>query len=316
MRGWRSARSKARARDEARAAATTAIFEVPVWPPVTYPPAPPPPVEAPVEGPVEAVLFDPAPEPAPAPEPTSEPTSLIVAPFEMQTEFLRLFEVVTTMCDHVIEYIESDRAERRVLLETLEQLGRVITEGAAVVIDANAAHPIDLTVETPEISARERVIGGSMPAGPDPVIDLTAPEPEIEAAASETGPEPEPIPAPVPEAAPTTPITREIAVEVRGRFGDRWVDGFEICEVMTTPVGPRYRLRRHRDGAVLPELFDATSIRHVETFEQLNGDGLNGDGLNREHVNGAPLHGARDDAAAAQQDASQVNLSQGYWSRS
>ena len=72
-----------------------------------------------------------------------------------------------------------------------------------------------------------------------------------------------------PAATTTTVMTTEIAVEVRGRFGDRWVDGFEICEVMETPEGHRYRLRRHRDGVVLPELFDATSIRHVETFDQL-----------------------------------------------
>ena len=98
-----------------------------------------------------------------------------------------------------------------------------------------------------------------MPAGPEPVIDLCPPAdsvPTVDIELRET--------------------TREIAVEVRGRFGDRWVDGFEICEVMTTPDGPRYRLRRHRDGVVLPELFDATSIRHVETFDELNTDDSNG----------------------------------------
>jgi hypothetical protein len=300
MRGWRSARSKARAggaaRAGAQAGANAAIFAPPVWPPVTFPPMASPPVEAPVDAPVEAVLFDPAREPAPGPS--------SVAPIEMQTEFLRLFEVVTSMCDHVIEYIESDRAERRAMLDMLEQLGRVITEGAAAVVGANAVRALDVTVETHEISTRERVIGGSMPAGPDPAIDLTAPEPDAR-------PEPEAQQESVSDAtsapAPTTPISREIAVEVRGHFGDRWIGGFEICEVMTTPAGPRYRLRRHRDGALLPELFDATSIRHVETFEQLNGDG---------GVNGGRLNGEGDDALAAQQDASQVNLSQGYWSRS
>jgi hypothetical protein len=42
---------------------------------------------------------------------------------------------------------------------------------------------------------------------------------------------------------------------------------------METPEGHRYRLRRHRDGVILPELFDATSIRHVETFDQLATNG-------------------------------------------
>src|SRR5437764_4050306 len=103
----------------------------------------------------------------------------------MQTEFLRLFEVVTNMCDHVIEYIESDRAERRVMLQTLEQLGRVISEGAAAVVAANAARPLDppagasigepIEVPSPTPEIRERVIGGSMDAYPEPVIDLTGP---------------------------------------------------------------------------------------------------------------------------------------------
>ncbi len=38
---------------------------------------------------------------------------------------------------------------------------------------------------------------------------------------------------------------------------------------MTTPSGVRYRLRRRIDGVVLPELFDAADIRHVETFQEL-----------------------------------------------
>ena len=193
----------------------------------------------------------------------------------MQPEVLRLLEVVTGMCDHVIEYLEADRAERRLMIETLAQLGRVITDGATVAVAAHASAPVERPVESaleapferelegpvapPEqLDAGERVIGGSMPAGPDPVIDLRDPEPEAQ-----------------PQFADAIATTTEIAVEVRGRFGDRWVGGFEICEVMTTPEGPRYRLRRHRDGVVLPELFDATSIRHIETFEQLNGDQLN-----------------------------------------
>ena len=222
--------------------------------------APPAPA---VETPVEAV--------APAVE------TPVVSQLDMQPEVLRLLEVVTGMCDHVIEYIEADRAERRLMIETLAQLGRVITDGAAVAVAAHATarpleRPVDSALEAPfereleapgesppeQLDGRERVIGGSMPAGPDPVIDLRDPEADAR-----------------PQHADLIATTTEIAVEVRGRFGDRWVGGFEICEVMTTPDGPRYRLRRHRDGVVLPELFDATSIRHIETFEQLNGDQLN-----------------------------------------
>jgi hypothetical protein len=82
----------------------------------------------------------------------------------------------------------------------------------------------------------ERLVGGSIAPGPDPEFDLRPPE---------------------------------TAVEVRCRFGDRWVDGFEIFEVLHNDVGVRYRLRRRVDGVVLPELFAAAAIRHVETFEEL-----------------------------------------------
>jgi hypothetical protein len=106
-------------------------------------------------------------------------------------------------------------------------------------------------------------------------------------------------------------MTTEIAVEVRGRFGDRWVDGFEICEVMETPEGHRYRLRRHRDGVVLPELFDATSIRHVETFDQLSTNGTHA-----HHGNGQPA--ARDTNVndATGYAAPAVNGASTRWSRS
>jgi hypothetical protein len=187
---------------------------------------------------------------------------------QSQAEFLRLLEVVTSMCDHVIEYIEADRSERRMMIETLTQLSRTISAGAH---PAGVAGPSSSPriVPTALSEARERIVGGSMPAGPTPDIDLRAPDAR-----------PEPHRPPVLTDASSLPaISTEIAVEVRGRFGDRWVDGFEICEVTTTPDGPRYRLRRQRDGVVLPELFDATSIRHIETFEQLSGEQLNGDQL-------------------------------------
>jgi len=61
----------------------------------------------------------------------------------------------------------------------------------------------------------------------------------------------------------------DTSVEVRCRFGDRWVDGFEVCETIHTDAGERYRLRRRLDGTILPELFSASDIRHVETFAEL-----------------------------------------------
>lgn len=310
-------------------------FSPPVWPPA----------------PVEALLVEPPPAPAPAPEPAPEPASgpasepaparEVAAPPAMITtaahaELLRLFEVVTNMCDHVIEYIETDRAERRVMLDTMAALGRTLSESAAALAPrlAGAADTVDARViEPPE--PRERVIGGSMPAGPEPFIDLrsapAAPAPEpADAAPGGYIHTPAPAvpttmetvqnsstPASTATATPvaaTTIMATEIAVEVRGRFGDRWVDGFEICEVLETAEGHRYRLRRHRDGVVLPELFDATSIRHVETFDQLattNGaHGPGGNGNGESHSPAATV----DDATGY--DAPPVNGASNYWTRS
>jgi hypothetical protein len=53
-------------------------------------------------------------------------------------------------------------------------------------------------------------------------------------------------------------------VEVRRRFDDRWARGFEIQEVVeadASGAGPRYRIRRRSDNAVLPVLFDADDVR-------------------------------------------------------
>jgi hypothetical protein len=285
MRAWWKARSKPGTLPEGGVYATAGtsswppqgLFDEPLAPP--EPPRealPPPPVGASWARPVltvepPALPLPPPPAEVPGPPPTDTPAETRAETpaqtrIEMPSEFLRLLEVVTSMCDHVIEYIEADRVERRLMVETLTQLGHVITEGAA----------------TASFEARERVIGGSMPAGPERVLDLREAEREAEREPWNPG-----------------ASAMEIAVEVRGRFGDRWVDGFEICEVMTTPDGPRYRLRRNRDGVVLPELFDATSIRHVETFDQLKGDHLD--------------RGQLDDARV---DGDQLNGSAGYWSRS
>jgi len=194
----------------------------------------------------------------------------------IQTEFLRVLEVVTRMCDHVIEYIEADRAERQLLVESLASMVQTLAEISA----ANTAPiptPIPTPIQGPPAPPRERVLGGSMPAGPepipwrdaDPLIDLREPEP------LGNGHEPEifiDLTQPDLDDETTTPgPSHHTAVEVRCRFGEgeRWVGGFEIVDVLSTDDAWKYRLRRQRDGAILPQLFDAASIRHIETFEEL-----------------------------------------------
>jgi hypothetical protein len=165
-----------------------------------------------------AVTAEPPPPPPPPPLPAPP----------VPTELVRVLEVVTTMCDHVVEYIEADRVERRMMIDALTHLVHALGEA--------------IPAPTTPAANGERLIGGSFTAGPEPDaqpdvdIDLTEPE---------------------------------TAVEVKCRFGDRWVDGFEICEAVSEGDDLRYRLRRRIDGVVLPELFDAADIRHVETFEAL-----------------------------------------------
>ena len=198
---------------------------------------------------------------------------------EVHGEFLRVLEVVTRMCDHVIEYIEADRAERQLLVETLAEMVHTLSG-----ISAAGAAPITLPAEPIVVPlAREHVVGGSMPAGPepvpwhetDPLVDLHDPEPVV------NGHEPEIfIDLTRPEldeeeddedALTHSGPPQRTPVEVRCRFGEgeRWVGGFEIVDVLSTDDAWKYRLRRQRDGAILPQLFDAASIRHIETFEEL-----------------------------------------------
>ena len=44
-------------------------------------------------------------------------------------------------------------------------------------------------------------------------------------------------------------------VEVRSRFDQQWVSGFEVAEPVEAP-DPGYRIRRRSDRSVLPFFFD------------------------------------------------------------
>ena len=57
------------------------------------------------------------------------------------------------------------------------------------------------------------------------------------------------------------PLVVDTAVEVRSRFHDRWIAGFNIAETVDTPGRCRYRLTRRSDGIPLPILFDACDVR-------------------------------------------------------
>ncbi len=156
-------------------------------------------------------------------------------------DVVRVLHAVTALCDRVVDYIEADRAERRLVVDALTRISGALDRAPATAVADHAVTPPAVTPPAPEPRAPrdgERVLGGSMPATVDRVLDLRG---------------------------------QQTAVEVRCRFGGRWVDGFEIFDVITDEFGARYRLRRRVDGVVLPELFLATDVRHVETFEELSG---------------------------------------------
>ena len=172
---------------------------------------------------------------------TTAPTPSQAPNMDSQGEFLRLLEVVTSMCDHVIEYIEADRAERRLMIETLAQLGRVITDGSAAAVAAftalssamNATRPAHSSRRPRRNAAGTRSRTGHRPGTPGARhrrLDAGRPgtpcRPRLRRSRIPT----------TPRSRPLASAKIHIAVEVRGQFGDRWVDGFEICEVMTTPT--------------------------------------------------------------------------------
>ena len=50
------------------------------------------------------------------------------------------------------------------------------------------------------------------------------------------------------------------AVEVRSRFDQQWVNGFEVAEPVKEP-DPGYRILRRSDRSVLPVVFAPDEIR-------------------------------------------------------
>ncbi|MBV8691983.1 MAG: hypothetical protein JOY57_10020 [Actinobacteria bacterium] len=50
-------------------------------------------------------------------------------------------------------------------------------------------------------------------------------------------------------------------MQVRNRFDQAWVSGFEVAERRPGARGARYRLRRQSDRRVLPLSFDEAELR-------------------------------------------------------
>ncbi len=124
---------------------------------------------------------------------------------------------------------------------------------------------------TPSATPAAAVIGGTIePRSLDLTIDSVAPADEgprdgigIQATAGAVGG--------AHHDGASDPITLHAGciVEVRSRFQNRWVDGFEIVEVIERDGAERYRLARHADHMELPVLFDASDLRRFDTVDEI-----------------------------------------------
>jgi hypothetical protein len=151
------------------------------------------------------------------------------------TEFANAIEHVGRMCELIAERIESEREERKALT-------------AAMGLLAQQA----LNAPTNPTPARPRVLGGSVYATPADDADIVLVEQGMQ----------------VDDLA-----LFEIGTTVRCRFGDQWIDGLEICEIIDNIETLKYRLRRSADGYVLPALFNGRDLEVIENDAQISGRG-------------------------------------------
>jgi hypothetical protein len=127
------------------------------------------------------------------------------------------------MCSLLAEHIESERAERKALIDAVGLLAQHMME-------SNALAPAP------------RVIGGNVYAtDDDPDRD------EIVLVDDENH--------------RTHHWTRlGVGARVRCRFGDGWIGGLEVCEILGDGPTVRYRVRRTIDEYVLPATFERRDL--------------------------------------------------------
>ena len=144
-------------------------------------------------------------------------------------ELLTVLTALADTNDRVRGRLEAERAEGREVLDAVTRL----TEALVASTERLSALPVAPAV--PATAPGPRVLGGSV----FPASGATARPADV--------------------LSPGPPSFGEC--EVRFRFGGRWIDGFEVEDVIEDSGRVRYRLRRRWDGCVLPELFEAEYVR-------------------------------------------------------
>jgi hypothetical protein len=144
---------------------------------------------------------------------------------EMQTQRAVVVPAMESMASAfalMVQRLEDEREERRALVEALHALTRSMQSR-----------------EGPRDSPRPHVIGGSVfavPANGDDNAVVVLDEPN------------------------DAQVRFTPGDDVRCRFGDSWIEGLEVCEVVSGNGHVRYRLQRTVDHYVLPATFPADDV--------------------------------------------------------
>lgn len=173
-------------------------------------------------------------------------------------ELAQVLQRVIDTCDTLSQRVELDRSERVALTEAVGRLTNAVAtaESYALAPSANGASSVVGGTVDPTVDGELSLPRGTTEIRPSVDIDLAATEDE---AAIE-------VESKTPRQPRAGRPARPDGVEVRCRFGDRWVSGFEVCEVLRLDdTTTRYRLRRRSDGSVIPTLFDEKDLRFFTT---------------------------------------------------
>ena len=168
------------------------------------------------------------------------------------SELVHALERVGSTYESLAERVHLDRIDQTALTDAISRLTTALAHAGSFALPSGNGHTT--------------VIGGTVEPTPTPAdaiftrADLVDAEPDREIDLEAIAAAPEPVVRP----RAGRPV-RPDGVEVRCRFGDRWVTGFEVCEVIRVDDTSRYRLRRRSDGSVIPTLFDEKDLRFFST---------------------------------------------------
>jgi predicted transcriptional regulator len=182
------------------------------------------------------------------------------------------------------------RAREQSLSESLDRVATALDAIAEQLAADARDHRASLAAV--EFVAREMALAFIRPAGPgvatvlggtiEPhTVDLTFDALAHAEVQPRDGMGPQAIAAPTGESRESDDIELRpgCIVEVRSRFQNRWVDGFEVVEIVERDGIEHYRLARHADHVQLPVLFDACDLRPLDVVGEIVIDAVAEDGV-------------------------------------